>query len=357
MKIIHTADLHLQSKMDGLPSEKTKIRREEILHTFERLCSYAKENGVTAVILAGDVFDTAKNSEKVVSRFLEAIASATPVDFIFFTGNHDEGLEFLSQKTLPDNIKVISDEWGYIQYQNVVISGITLTKSNSNVLYDTLSLDNENVNIVCMHGQIVNYVGDYNDELIFLPKLKDKNIDYLALGHIHAYSLEKLDARGKYGYSGCLEGRGFDETGEKGFVLIDVEGKQLKTHFLPFAKRCLYTVEVDVTDIDNWYNFANKIISDLSAYNKDSLIKVVLKGEHLVSVEVDVEYLNNRLNEKFFFAKVYDQTTLKIGESDYENDKSVRGEFVRTVLNSDMSEEMKKAVIMKGLTALKGGEL
>ena len=54
MKFIHTADIHLDSVIDMLPSEKSKIRRDEILRTFERLCEYAKEKGVTAVIIAGE---------------------------------------------------------------------------------------------------------------------------------------------------------------------------------------------------------------------------------------------------------------------------------------------------------------
>ena len=49
-------------------------------------------------------------------------------------------------------------------------------------------------------------------------ELKNKNIDYLALGHVHKYKMEKLDNRGIYCYSGCLEGRGFDECGDKGCV-------------------------------------------------------------------------------------------------------------------------------------------
>ena len=53
--------------------------------------------------------------------------------------------------------------------------------------------------------------------------LKNKNIDYLALGHIHGYKEAPLDGRGKYCYPGCLEGRGFDECGKKGFVLLNIE--------------------------------------------------------------------------------------------------------------------------------------
>ena len=62
------------------------------------------------------------------------------------------------------------------------------------------------------------YVSDYHY----------KNIDYLALGHIHKYKQAELDQRGVYCYSGCLEGRGFDECGEKGFVLLDIDEESLK---------------------------------------------------------------------------------------------------------------------------------
>ena len=46
MKFIHCADLHLNSRIDTLPTEKAKIRREEILRSFEKLCEYAKVKGV-----------------------------------------------------------------------------------------------------------------------------------------------------------------------------------------------------------------------------------------------------------------------------------------------------------------------
>jgi hypothetical protein len=42
---------------------------------------------------------------------------------------------------------------------------------------------------------------------------------------------------------------------------------------------------------------------------------------------------------------------------DYLYDKTVRGEFVRTVWESDMDELMKRRVIMCGINALKGEEI
>ena len=41
----------------------------------------------------------------------------------------------------------------------------------------------------------------------------------------------------------------------------------------------------------------------------------------------------------------------------YANDKSVKGEFVRLVLQSDLSDELKKQVLTCGIDALKGEDV
>ncbi|MBO7187760.1 MAG: metallophosphoesterase, partial [Clostridia bacterium] len=61
MKIIHTADLHLDSKLNSnFSTDKAKIRRNEILLNFSRLLSDAEKQGVKIVIIAGDLFDEEK---------------------------------------------------------------------------------------------------------------------------------------------------------------------------------------------------------------------------------------------------------------------------------------------------------
>ena len=58
-KFIHCADIHLGSKMESkLPREKVKERRVEVRATFRKMVEYAKENGVRAILLSGDVFDS-----------------------------------------------------------------------------------------------------------------------------------------------------------------------------------------------------------------------------------------------------------------------------------------------------------
>ncbi len=358
MKFIHCSDLHLDSKIDSLPTEKTKIRREEILTTFERLCAYANDNDVKAVIIAGDMFDTDKISQKTRNRVLETVGAYPSVDFLYLSGNHDEENLLFSCENIPNNLKKFGKDWTSYNYGNTVISGVVTDNVNKKVVYDTLSLNKDNFNIVVLHGQIAGYKNDTDAETVSLPLLKDKNIDYLALGHIHSVSEGKLDSRGIYAYSGCLDGRGFDETGDKGFFLLDVNDKKADRKFVKFSSKNFYCEEFDVSGFSVLMEIKNALISSLmEKYDKNSLLKVVLKGEHSANLLLDVDYLSAKLNERFFFAKVYDKTELKISIEDYALDKSLRGEFVRTVWESDLEESVKKQVIMRGINALKGEEI
>jgi DNA repair exonuclease SbcCD nuclease subunit len=357
LKFIHCSDLHLDSKIETLPNEKSKIRRDEIVRTFERLAEFAVLENVTAVIISGDMFDTRRVTLKTRGRVLQAIKKSSNIDFLYLSGNHDDDNFISETEDLPQNLKVFGDDWTTFSYGEVLVSGVKFTTANSLSIYDTLSLPEQKYNIVAMHGQIAGYKNTEQAEIISLPKLKDKNIDYLALGHIHAFAGGKLDDRGRYAYCGCLDGRGFDETGSKGFVLIEVEDKKADFKFVEFSSRNLYEDQFLLDTDKPWYENADKIISEvISKYGSDSLIKVVLTGERKPDYEIDVEGLTKRLNERLFFAKVYDKTTLKVDLSDYEHDKSVRGEFVRVVWESKLSDQEKSKIIACGLAALKGDE-
>ena len=63
------------------------------------------------------------------------------------------------------------------------------------------------------------------------------------------------------------------------------------------------------------------------------------------------------LDEYFYYEKVYDETRLLINYSEYEKDASLKGEFIRMVLGSDMTEEQKSEVIRCGISALSGEEI
>ncbi len=355
VKIIHCSDLHLDSAMEtNLSAEKSRERGREMLRTFQRMIDFAKENEVQAVIIAGDMFDTKRVTSRTAQFALNAISQAPEIDFLYLRGNHDENNNVFGGEKLPRNLKLFSDTWTTYRYGNVTVSGIEISEENKDTLYSQLSLSETDVNIVTMHGQTSTATG--KDE-VCLNLLKSKNIRYLALGHIHSYRKEKLDFDGEWCYCGCLEGRGFDECGEKGFVLVEVENNCLETNFVAFSQRELHEVSVDITDLVS----VGDIISASKLASKDidpkHLVKYVLCGTYTLEAQKDIAFITESLENGFYHVKVKDESKLKIDEADYSMDISLKGEFIRAVMKSDLNEEEKSQMIVWGIQALGGEEI
>ena len=204
-----------------------------------------------------------------------------------------------------------------------------------------------------LHGTVADRSGA---GLVNLRELKNRSIDYLALGHYHSYREGDIDTRGKYAYSGCLEGRGFDETGEKGFVLLEIDGS-IKTSFVPFAHRTVRELTADIGDCDGAYSAYNKICNEF-AWSESDLLRVILSGEIGFEDENLATDVCERLSEKCYFASVKDKTVRRFDAEDYKSDISIRGEFIRTVLAcEDIDDGEKQKIISYGLRALAGREV
>lgn len=358
MKLLHCADIHLDSVMESnLSPEQAKERKRELLLGFADMVRYGAERDVRGVLIAGDLFDGASCAKRTRTYVLELMAQYPQIEFFYLSGNHDEGeVGFTDTKTpLPANLHVFSDTWQEYKLDNVSIWGCV--DPGSRECYDALAPDPARVNIAMLHGQI--YESDTRfDAGVNLRALANKNLDYLALGHIHSYRVDTLDTRGVYCYAGCLEGRGFDECGNKGFVMLDVgdEGK-IAMQFVSLARRKCHVFCVDVSECDSLLALEQAVLSACAAASAQDMVKVELTGHVAPDTCHDARHAASVLSEHFYFAKVYDKTKLSIRAEDYQNDISLKGEFVRLVLSADLDEAVKMQVIEKGIRALGGEEV
>ncbi len=354
MKIIHCADIHLDSKINAnLSATKTKQRKAEILATFCNMIKFAKEENVDAVIIAGDLFDSDRCSEASVQVVLSEISSAENIDFLYLCGNHDAGKKLVNANA-PSNLKLFSDTWSSFDYGNISITGVELNSNNYRSIYDSLMLNADRFNIVVLHGARSYTSGE---DMVNLSSLTERGIDYLALGHYHSFDCGKLDKRGEWCYSGCLEGRGFDECGEKGFVLLDIDENTYTKRFIKVAKRDIVAVNCDITGLSDMGEIHNKVISSVDSIDREAMVRLSLIGDISEETSKDIAFLNEKLNDMFYFAKVLDDTRVKIDPKDYVNDISLKGEFIRRVMAAELSEETRSRVIECGLSALKGREV
>lgn len=365
MRFIHCADLHLDSKMTAnLSKEKAKIRKIELLNTFKKMVNYASDNQIKGIIIAGDLYDTKNISATAKNAVIDEILNHPEIDFYYLLGNHDGDSLLSAFSEMPDNLKLFDNSWTDYKVENtkIHIIGIEISEENNSTMYDALTLNPNDFNIVVLHGQEAIHKSKDKNVKISLRELKNKNIDYLALGHIHQYKREKLDSRGIYCYSGCLEGRGFDECGEHGFVVIDIDDEKytLKSEFINMASRQLYNVLVDVSECLTTAEVGNKINDRLLEENIDEkhMVKVSLVGKVDIECDINIELLTKQFEENYFFFKIKNETALTFNYEKFALDVSLKGEFVRTVMQENSLEDEEKATIIRyGLEALAGEEI
>ncbi|MBO4903005.1 MAG: DNA repair exonuclease [Lachnospiraceae bacterium] len=360
MKIIHCADLHLDSPMRAnLDPVKSKERKLELLETFRNLVKYAVSEEAEAVLIAGDLFDSRHVSQSVIHAFLRQIESNRQITFYYLRGNHD-AMSLPRSEGLPENLKLFSDSW--MKYRigdgHVMLYGVEFNGANENSIYEDLNPDPHDFNIVMLHGQTTEHNMGDRTEYIQVRQLAGRGIDYLALGHVHSYVHEKVDDRCSYYFPGCLEARGFDETGEHGFILLDIDETDdtYSARFVPFSMRRYYTVEVDVSGLMTSEEMLEAIESvvDACKIDESSLLKIVLKGEVDVTCEKNPDHILHPFTKRFYYAKLVDETGMMVDFRMYAFDESLKGEFIRNVLATDLTDAEKGEVIHYGIMALKG---
>jgi len=349
MKIIHAADLHLGSSFSFLNAEKRAKRAAELAGTFRRIVEYARENRIRVIMLCGDVFDSDRPRKSDRDFFYGIIEGAPDIDFLYLRGNHD-GADGILRPELK-NLKTFSSEWKTYDYGEALISGVELPSGDTAPICSLLTLPGNRFNIVMLHGQTSPLRAPANGE-IGLPLLKDKGIDYLALGHIHSYKSERLDGRGVCVYSGCIEGRGYDECGDKGFVVVDTSARKFTFHKI--AARTIEAKEVDISP----FSTPSEVINAMSASLKDiaasrDMVRVTLCGKTKLDIPALLPRIEGYFEGAYFELSIKDNTERAIEDIDYSRSASLKGEFYRVVTADEtLSDEEKSKILALGLKAL-----
>lgn len=351
MRLIHCADLHLDAPLTAdFTAEQARLRRHELLHTFSRMVDYAEKHAVQAVLIAGDLFDRSTPNRATVHAVTDIMESHSGIDFFYLRGNHDAA--FCWPQPVPRNLHTFTDTWRSYTCGEVTISGIEPTEPNE--WYNTLQLSAQACNIVLLHGTTGTTSGT---EQISLPLLRNRFIDYAAIGHVHAYRQKHLDARGVWAYAGCLEARGFDECGEKGFVLLDTAHGQITQTFVPFAQRTIHRRTVRVATDHTMMQCQDHVLRETADISNSDMVYVQLCGEILPDRVMDTAWLTHLLSARFFAARVQDCTVIKINCAQYETEVSLKGAFYRLLQAADVSVEDREEILRVGFAALNDEEI
>ena len=348
MKILHTSDLHLASPLTSrLDPRLARIRRRELLSSFERLTEAATRENCSAFIIAGDLFDSARINESARLRVVDTIERKKDLTFIYLPGNHEKNA-FLCGK-LPENLKVFSEDgWSTFEVGDTAFHG---TRDSRAGMFRGLSTVAGKRNVAVLHGEL----RASGQDAIIISEAKDKGLDYIALGHYHTYSETKIDEGCVAVYSGTPEGRGFDEVGELGYVIIDTNTLPVSHKFIKSATRTLHDITVDIERLSKTLEVEEKVRAAVSHVEESDLVRIRISGRRELDFKPDLSAIHDRFSNRFFHLDLKDETRLLISKDAFKYDKSLKGEFIRLVLSDDSIEQAERERIIEfGIRALMG---
>lgn len=406
VKLIHTADLHLDSAFRSrFTKEEAENRRQKQLMAWKELLSFAVEKKVQGILIAGDLFDSPVVSHGTMDFFLSTISEHPEISFFYLRGNHDTENTFCYQENLPKNLFLFSEKGKkYRLNDRLLLAGVeygtkdisfgenegatqgagqaaeqgvgqenahgaeVLRKSESESEEESkfLKLKEEDCNILLLHGALYQGTakGDafQGEEGIFLKNLEKLPLSYIALGHIHKGGEGKLNNGALWAYPGCLQGRGFDEEGERGFLYLKVEEekKEIRKEFIPIKQGEFRILEIELLEDEGTLACLKKIEVEMEKAGivKEDSLRIILKGNKGLEQERNLRYLQLQLQDSVFFLEIRDECELSWNREEAMKEKSLKGEFLRVLAAVDnLSKEEQEEIIALGMGLLQGGEL
>jgi DNA repair exonuclease SbcCD nuclease subunit len=182
-------------------------------------------------------------------------------------------------------------------------------------------------------------------------------MDYAALGHVHACSGLRQAGQTFWAYPGCPEGRGFDETGDKGVLLAQLEPGACELEFIPLGGRKYEMLSVDISQSQD---ILATVESALPADTARDVYRIRLTGQ--TDQTPPLSHLQRALEGRFFGLELADETGLRRDIWAQRGSDSLQGLFLAQLwqrlenASSDQERELVTQAARWGLQAMDGGE-
>jgi DNA repair protein SbcD/Mre11 len=256
MRFIHAADLHLDSPLTGL-RERAGSRAEDLAgatqRAFREMILFAINEKVDLVVIAGDIFDGDWSDFKSGLEFIAGLADLdrAGIHVAMIRGNHDAANKMSRRLKWPKNtfeFRSRSPETHVIEELGVAIQGQSFPSGAvpQNLAQNYPAARSDLFNIGLLHTS----AGGSSVHDTYAPcgvaDLVAKGYDYWALGHVHTRST--LCENPPIVFPGNLQGRHINEPGERGFMLVTVEGDRVQeVQFVPMDVLRWQRVEVNLS--------------------------------------------------------------------------------------------------------------
>ena len=355
MKFVHIADMHFDSAFVNLSDKDIlgDLRRLEQRKVFKKVIEYIKENSIPYLLISGDLYEH-KYVKQSTIEYINNLFKEIPETKIFISpGNHDPFVKnsYYNKYEWSKNVKIFSSKIEIVEGDNVDIYGYGFDDfycTNSDI--ENIQIKNkEKINILITHGTLdVVAIDDREYNTLKRKNLEKLGFDYIALGHIH-----KLDYSTNIVYPGSMISLGFDELGEHGMIVGNIEKNNLDLEFIQLDEETFREINLDITDIYSKEELIEKI-NELEIKDNE-YIKIILTGNRNFEIN-KYEILKYLTNDRII--KIKDKTKIAYDLEKKSNNNTLKGLFARNMqkkLNQNNTleeQEIIEKAIEIGLEAL-----
>lgn len=398
IKFLHTADLHLGSRMRSLGQAAPDFQ-EALIQSFDNLLLEAAALGVDFFLIAGDFLEMAEIEDRELNRICDLLARERSFPLLLAAGNHDYYSPASPYATVFPEIprvyvfpaeKIVrldfpdrdTSVWG-ISFSSLYQETMLLPDVGSEatvLVYDGIDFVEQELEpdsaltnkIGLVHGEYLagsKAEGSYNP----LPaqQIKQSRLDYLAMGHIHKASelpaADHLDRRTTLAmYPGSPQGLSFNEDGARHALLVELDnGEIVSVAPLSSASRMFVELDTELDSSQTDQEIIEQIVREVKVLDPDEYrrhsYKVRLRGE--APAALSVARLTASLREAIGHVVLRDHLRPAENIKELSEEETLRGLFVRKLQEAlalsegEAGKHDLQQALRLGLAAFRGEEL
>lgn len=348
IKILHSSDVHLESKLNFL-GEKASSHRKQLLDTFGLVVNKAVSEHYDLLVIAGDLFDTPFPSSTVTHKVFELFTELKKggVRLALIAGNHDRletGSIFfdknftLLDKNLIHFFNKPEEVLWEIPELDLSIVGVSLQnqKEVSSPLEKIKVSPKTKYSIAILHGSVVMGERNTNSPLDAkdLGKLK---YNYIALGDWH--STKQVISAPQTWYAGSPELVNIDQSGAGNILSIEM-GDTTKVEIVKIGKYEVLKSEIDITGAVTVTDVVKRLSQIGIKQPNQKFVELNLSGTRSLTTQFTVEDLYETLKDKFYYLKLKDNSHLKLTDEELSMfpEEFLAGKYIR-ILQSKKGED------------------
>ena len=334
IKILHSADWHLDSPLLFRTSEQTFLLRNALQHTPSKIAEICQTELCDMVLLPGDLLDRSCTTDTLDNLRNALEEMAVPV---FITpGNHDYIGANSPWTTAhwPGNVHI---------FIHPAIESVSLPELDCRVygagfhgmdcpsLLDNFKIQQtERYAVGVFHGDPTQVNSPYCP--ITAQQVALSGLDYLALGHIHKQGSFR-SGKTLCAWPGCPMGRGYDEQGEKGVLIVTI-GEDTATRFVPLDTPRFYDLEIPATQ---------SLSSVLPPVGSKDFYRITFTGP---SEPLDLDSINAQFTTQFPNLELRDKTSVPVDPWSSVGEDSLEGLFFQRLRDAlkDCDEDRRRQI-------------